>query len=346
MKIAILFLAIIAININVTNQMCRNVDINVNSSVQEKKQTFGFDVKNIRKVNFATNEAEFNKASTLIPLTQVGLLLNKKESTGEIDATHLKYLRNEKDSVWIPYSYVDTWTRNGYVLSAQMSRTSTSTEEKPMVNFEFVNENSLGNVSNDDMIAFLSKIQSNTMKRQNIKKALKESVLKAQNGYLSAKDLYEKTKKDQKELKKKISELEAQLKAVIVKITNIDSSIDKITKDVTVKRGLKSTAEDTLEQKTTSLKVETEYLVALELKLKNFKPQDLTDLKNSLNQWLIVMSFPKNKPAEFKEEYGSSADRSKKTVEKAYADCNNKAENAEKCYMACAGAADKTRRLR
>merc|ERR1711943_157269 len=81
MKIVILFLAIIAININVTNQMCRNVDIIVNSSIQEKKQTFGFGVKNIRNVKFGQNKDQFDKSATLIPLNQVGLLLNKKESS-------------------------------------------------------------------------------------------------------------------------------------------------------------------------------------------------------------------------------------------------------------------------
>merc|ERR1712100_270288 len=331
MKIVILFLAIIAININVTNQMCRNVDIIVNSSIQEKKQTFGFDVKNIRNVKFGQNKDQFDKSATLIPLNQVGLLLNKKESTGPIDETHLKYLRNEKDQAWIPYSYVAQWTRNGFVLSGQMSRTSTSVTEKPMVNLEFVNDANLGNVSNDDMNSFLTRISENTRKRQTIKKNLKNSILKAQNTYLSAKALYEQTKKDQKDLKKKIADLEAELKKVITKITQIDSEITKINKDVVVKTVLKAESEDTLETKTDELKISTSELVSLEKELANFRPQSTTELEQLRDQFLIKMSFPKNQPEFFKTEYGLNMQWGKK-VEESYDLCNNKAENAEKCF--------------
>merc|ERR1712151_1140810 len=102
--------------------------------------------------------------------------------------------------------------------SGQMSRTSTSVTEKPMVNLEFVNDANLGNVSNDDMNTFLTRISENTRKRQTIKKNLKNSILKAQNTYLSAKALYEQTKKDQKDLKKKIADLEAELKKLSRKL--------------------------------------------------------------------------------------------------------------------------------
>jgi len=338
-------LAIIAININVTNQMCRNVDIIVNSSIQEKKQTFGFDVKNIRNIHFGQNKDQFDKSATLIPLNQVGLLLNKKESTGPIDETHLKYLRNEKEQAWIPYSYVESWTRNGFVLSAQMSRTSTSTTEKPMVNFEFVNEEKLGNVSNEDMQTFLARISDNTNKRQVVKKNLKNSILKAQNGYLSAKDLYDKTKKDNKILKQKIADLEAELKKVITKITNIDSVISKLNQDVAVKRGLKSDAEGTLNTKTNALKNTTEELIELEKELANFKPESTKSLEQRRDQYLIEMSFPKNQPKAFKAEFAISQN-DQKTVEESYEICNNKAENADKCLKKTAGISFLRRRLR
>merc|ERR1712224_1011370 len=273
-----------------------------------------------RNIHFGQNKDQFDKSATLIPLNQVGLLLNKKESTGPIDETHLKYLRNEKEQAWIPYSYVESWTRNGFVLSAQMSRTSTSTTEKPMVNFEFVNDEKLGNVSNEDMQTFLARISDNTNKRQVVKKNLKNSILKAQNGYLSAKDLYDKTKKDNKILKQKIADLEAELKKVITKITNIDSVISKLNQDVAVKRGLKSDAEGTLNTKTNAL-------------------------EQRRDQYLIEMSFPKNQPKAFKAEFAISQN-DQKTVEESYEICNNKAENADKCLKKTAGISFLRRRLR
>merc|ERR1712160_98522 len=118
MKITILFLAVISISLAfvASNEMCRNAEVKVTSSIQKTAQTFTVDVKKIWS----------------------------KIAMGTI---HDKYLRNEPESVWLPYSYTGEWTRNGYVISTQLSRTSDSKTETPLVNFEFVNDVDLMSIS-------------------------------------------------------------------------------------------------------------------------------------------------------------------------------------------------------
>merc|ERR1711976_409077 len=331
MKIVILFLAIIAININVTNQMCRTVDIAVNSSIQEKKQTFGFDVKNIQNIKFGQNEEDWKKDAKLIPLTQGGLVINKTDDKPG-DETHLKYLRNEDKTIWIPYSYIDSWTRNGFELKAQMTRTSTSTTEKPMVNFEFINDANLGNVSDQDMNDFLSKISDYTKKRQTVKSNLKTSVLKAQNSYLQAKALLDKTKADNKNLKKRIEELEAQLQVVIKKISEIDSVIEKTVQDVAVKRGLKSDAQSSLETVTNNLKTETSILVKWEKEYAEWKPISTADSEEMLKWALTKMNFPTKIPDEFRQEFTIAKKSKADHVDKSYTVCDNKKEHVVDCF--------------
>ena len=138
MKIAIFILAIILINIVPTEEICRNVDINLYSTTLAKKQTFRLDVKNIRGVSFGTNEDKFKE--DLIPLQQVGFLLNRiKGSEEKLEPAHKEYIRDEKEQVWLPYSYVQSWRRTGFQLAAQMARTSTSQTNKPVVYFDFIN---------------------------------------------------------------------------------------------------------------------------------------------------------------------------------------------------------------
>merc|ERR1712032_961306 len=104
------------------------------------------------------------------PNHSIWMLKKSKESNSKfpkvnskvLDATHHQYLRNEPDSVWMPYSYTGDWSRNGYVITNQMKRTSASKTIRPLVSFEFVNDFDLMSITSDDMNKFLTNLRYNS----------------------------------------------------------------------------------------------------------------------------------------------------------------------------------------
>merc|ERR1712032_1342378 len=211
---------------------------NLYSTTLAKKQTFRLDVKNIRGVSFGTNEDKFKE--DLIPLQQVGFLLNRiKGSEEKLEPAH-KYIRDEKEQVWLPYSYVQSWRRTGFQLAAQMARTSTSQTNKPVVYFDFINDREILNVSDKDMDDFLSKIKYNTGKRIIVKTAVKDKVLIAQNTYLAADKLITTTKTNNKKREEQIKEQELLLQVSIKKITDYEIQIEQLEKKKILKLKLKN----------------------------------------------------------------------------------------------------------
>lgn len=332
MKIAILLLAIIGFSFAAASAsssgLCLELDVKVYSSTEPKSQSFNIDMRKIKTASFEERTESFGSGSH-IPLQEAGLVLEKKEKE-ELSQGHHQYLRNTGTEVWMPYAYAGDWYRNGYKISNQMTRTSTSKTVRPLVTFEFAYDPELKNISDADMNAILAALRSNSSKRQNVRKALHDTIMKNQNAYLFAKTNYDKVKKNNADLKKQIEEAEKKLKDVLYQIKFVEETITKLEKERLTVVSKKSIAEDVLTTKTQSLTIEKEHLVSLELKLKNFKPQSTTDLENALAQFLLNMSFPKNAPEEFNKEHDISDIKDK--VNKSYSLCNNKKENAEPCY--------------
>lgn len=220
MKIVILFLALISIAVVSSTEMCRSTDVKVYSSMNPVAQSFTLDVKNLRGVEFETNEAEF-KSVELIPLEQVGFVLEKKASSKVLDAIHHKYLRNEPEQVWLPYSFAGDWSRNGFVISTQMVRTATSKTDKPLVAFEFVNDFDLNSISSSDMNAFLVNLRGNAEKRKIIKQVVKNSILKAADSYSTSSEALKKMKKKTQTLNQKLHHINFFLKKPLKKLLNL-----------------------------------------------------------------------------------------------------------------------------
>merc|ERR1712151_1239376 len=182
-----------------SNQMCRQTEIKVYSSIQPVAQTFTLDVKKIKGIEFQVSESEF-KGANLVPLEQTGFVLEKTASSKVLDAVHHQYLRNEPDSVWMPYAYTGEWTRNGYVITNQMKRTSASKTVRPLVSFEFVNDFDLMSITSDDMNKFLTNLRYNSEKRKLIKQTVKNAILSAADPYTTSTDALKKLKKEEKDL--------------------------------------------------------------------------------------------------------------------------------------------------
>merc|ERR1712160_209320 len=91
MKITILFLAVISLAFVSSNQMCREMEVKVYSSMQPIAQSFKLDVMNIKGIEFKINADQFNKEE-FVPLDQVGFVLEKTENSKVLDTIHHKYL--------------------------------------------------------------------------------------------------------------------------------------------------------------------------------------------------------------------------------------------------------------
>lgn len=335
MKITILFLALISCAFVAVNAegMCRNLEVKVYSSIQPVSQTFTLDVKKIKGISFKTDESEF-KANNLIPLEQVGFVLEKTTSSKVLDSIQHKYLRNEPNSVWLPYSYAGDWTRNGYVITNQMKRTSASKTEYPLVSFEFVNDFELSSISGNDMDQVLSNLKYNTQKRKTIKTLVKDNVMKYQNEYLSNYEAHKKMKEQNKDAKAQISELTIKLQATITEINTLTTQETTYIKEESVKSASLSNVNDQLDDLIARLKILIEQLKREEKELNNLKPTDISEQQGALKAALLKVQYPQNNPKRFLEEYAISVPQKTTVVNDNYKYCKQDNNQITQCQAA------------
>merc|ERR1712170_332272 len=95
MKIVILFLAIIGFSFAAASTtaagLCLELEVDVFSSIEPKRQSFGIDMRKIKLAKFEERKESFGSQSH-IPLQEAGLVLEKKGT--ELSEGHHKYLRN------------------------------------------------------------------------------------------------------------------------------------------------------------------------------------------------------------------------------------------------------------
>jgi hypothetical protein len=282
--------------------MCRSLEVKVYSSLQPISQTFNLDVKKVRGVEFKTDENEF-RANNFIPLEQVGFVLEKTASSKVLDTIQHKYLRNEPNSVWLPYAYTGDWTRNGYVLTNQMKRTSTSKEEFPLVSFEFVNDFDLASISTDDMDKVLTNLRYNSEKRKTIKTIVKNNVMKLQNTYLANSEAYKKMKTQNQDSRAQIAEIKIKLSATITEINTLITQEKTLQHEIAVKSASLSNTNDKIDDIIAKLKVLILQLKTEEKELNNLKTTDITQLQGTLKAALLNVQYPMKAPEKFLEEY-------------------------------------------
>ena len=347
MKIIISLLAIISMTFVManTNEICRAVEVKVYSSIQPVSQTFNLDVKKIKSITFGVDENEF-KANNLIPLEQVGFVLEKSASSKIVDSIQHKYLRNEPESVWLPYSYSGDWSRNGFVITNQMKRTSSSKTEYPLVSFEFVNDVDLNNITNNDMDVILTNLRFNSGKRKTIKTIVKNKVSNTQNAYLSATNSLDAMQKKNQNAKAQIAELKTKLQLTITEITTLTTTEKTLEKEESVKSASLSSINDQIDDMITRLALLNKQLKGEEASLKATKPTDLTQLNSVLKSALLNVQFPPKSPDRFLEEYSIAQASKFKIVTDNYNFCKQDATLIQQCGMATFGSSQIKKKLR
>ena len=341
MKIAILFLTIISLTFVSTNlleslsseSMCREITVKVYSSIQPISQTFTLDVKKIRLINISDRESEFT-SKNFVPLEEVGFVLEKTETSKTLNPIQHRYLRNEPTSAWMPYSYSGDWSRNGYVISNQMKRTSTSKTETPLVSFEFVNDKDLMSVSEEDMISILNWLKMNSEKRKTIKTQIKGKINVYQNAYFETMNTIANMKKTNNDNKAEIAKLKIRINVLITEITNIEKEEDKLDIEEAQKSAIMNTNNDDIDIIISKLTVLKLQLTKEEASLNDLKPTDTTLLQQELKSALLNIKLPQFPPQKFLEEYSIGKGNNAGTVKNAYENCVPEMSKFEKCKFA------------
>ena len=337
MKIIISLLAITIISMTFvvanTEEICRQAEVKVYSSIQPVSQTFNLDIKKIKGISFKVDENEF-KANALIPIEQVGFVLEKTPASKVLDAIQHKYLRNEPESVWLPYAFTGDWSRNGFVISNQMKRTATSKTETPLVSFEFVNDIDLDNVTNADMDKFLNSLRFNSEKRKTIKTIVKNKVMNTQNAYIEADKSLKSMQTKNQNAQNQITELKAKLQIVITEINTLTQTETTLRKEESVKSAALTTVDDQINDLIGKLAVLNKQLKNEELSLNQTKPTDITSLQYTLKSSLLNVQFPPKSPERFLEEYSIASGQKFQYVQENYNNCVQKENLLQQCMMA------------
>jgi len=333
MKITILFLAVISLAFVTSNNMCRQTEIKVFSSIQPVSQSFNLDVKKIKGIEFMVSENEF-KGASLVPLEQVGFVLEKTASSKVLDATHHQYLRNEPESVWMPYSYTGDWSRNGYVITNQMKRTSASKTVRPLVSFEFVNDFDLMSVTSDDMNKFLTSLRYNSEKRKIIKQTVKNAIMRAADSFATNTEALTKMKANNKNTKEQITSYKAILQTTVTEITTLTTKITTLESTEATKSAELSKINDQIDDILAQLAVLKTQLKKEEKDLNATKPTDVSQLQSSLAQQLNAIMYPQLTPERFLEEYALAPGQGFEIVTKNYNECKPLASKVNNCFFA------------
>jgi hypothetical protein len=313
--------------------MCRQTEIKVYSSIQSVSQSFTLDVKKIKGIEFQVSESEF-KGANLIPLEQVGFVLEKTASSKVLDATHHQYLRNEPDSVWMPYSYSGDWTRNGYVITNQMKRTSASKTVRPLVSFEFVNDFDLMSVTSDDMNKFLVSLRYNSEKRKLIKTTVKNSILAAADLYTTNTEALKKMKANNVNTKAEITSYKAKLSTTVTEITTLTTKITTLETTEATKSAELSKINDQIDDIIAQLAILNAQLKTEEKDLLATRPTDISQIQSNLNVQLQAMQYPQRAPERFLEEYAIASGDRPAIVQANYKDCLPQENKIFACYGA------------
>ena len=226
-----------------------------------------------------------------------------------------------------------------------MARTSTSTTDKPIVYFEFLNDKDIQNVSDSDMDDFLSRIKSNTGKRIVVKSTIKDKVLVSQNTYLAADQVIIKTKKENKDKETEIRELEKKVQESTKKITQWEIEIKTLTETKTTQTAAREELRRKLNDLIEELRILTELLETQTTELKNFKADaSIQTSQYYVDQQSQGMFYYTTAPKEFKKEY--AINKHADHVNTAYEKCNKDPKNGMPCNSATMNSMSTYKKLR
>lgn len=296
-----------------------------------------FEETNVREIKaknkiaiFSERESEF-KSKTFIPIEEVGLVLEKTATSKNLNAKHNLYLRNEIKTAWLPYSYTGDWSRNGYVISNQMKRTSSSKTDTPLVSFEFVNDKEIMSVSDADMNNILNWLKMNSEKRQTIKSEIKGKIMSYQNAYFESLTSIKEMNKTNNDSKAEIYKLRTRITVLITIIKGLEKEEEKLDVEEAAKSAIMNTNNEDIDRIIAKISILKKQIKKEDNSLNDLKPTDTKLLEQELKSALIKIQLPQFAPEKFLEEFSISKGKNSQTVKNTYKYCVPDITKFENC---------------
>lgn len=320
--------------LNEQNEMIQVFDIKISSSMQKIPQTFLMDAKAIKLSSLKERDLKYKEKEFVEP-NELGLYLGKTPQSSKLDSVHHKYLRNEKNRAWLPYSYAGEWkgvfNPNGTsIITTQLKRTSNSKKETPLITMQFQYDKDWEIISHNELNQIVHWLNENTNKRQNTKTLLKIKIKQAAQNYTMSKKELEIAKAGKVQKGQQIQNSQNNLKKVKVDITNLEKELQKAQTEL-AKASQKVSDSEKLSQ---SLNNENENLAKQIQRQKIAKSQVRVPNANAIKMEIAtikaLIALPSQAPLAFKNEFSLS---SSDAVDKAYRSCISAEEQINDCKL-------------
>jgi len=318
---------------NEKNEMIQVFDVQITSSIQKKPETFLMDAKAIKLASLKERKLDNMKDNEFVEPNELGLFMGKTPQSDRLDPVHHKYLRNEKNRVWLPYSYAGEWkghfNPNGTsTIINQLKRTSANKKETPLITLQFQYDKDWEIISQLELNQIVHWLNENTNKRKNIKTLLKIKIKQAAFNYTMAKKQIETTNSKRVDAQTRIQTAENKIK-------NIDADINKLKQEqANAEKELANAAKavsdsEKLTQRLNNMnenlakQIQREKIAKTQIRVPN-----LNGIKMEIETIKRLINLPDKAPLKFKEEFSLSQNDA---VDKAYSACISSEEAVEEC---------------
>jgi hypothetical protein len=318
--------------LNEKNEMIQVFDVQISSSMQKKPQTFLMDAKAIKLSSLKERNLKI-KDNEFVEPNELGLLMGKTPMSDKLDDIHHKYLRNEKNRVWLPYSYAGEWKAifnpNGTsIIANQLKRTSTSKKETPLITLQFSYDKDWEIISQSELNQIVSWLNENTNKRKNTKTLLKIKIKQAAYNYTIGKKHLEEAKAGGVEKSKRIQNEELSIKKVETDMNALTKDLEKALIDIANAARLVSASEKITQGLTNinenlAKQIQREKIAKSQVKVPNSD-----GIKMEIATIRKIINLPSQTPLSFKDEFSLSLNDA---VEKAYGACISSDERVDEC---------------
>lgn len=315
-------------------EMCKTFNVKLYSSLEKTPQSFHVNVKDIKLASLKEREIKYIERQFVAP-NELGLYLEKTPNSQNINANHLKYLRNEQKKVWIPYSYCTEWkahfNSNGTsTITNQLKRTSSSKTDTPMITIEFEYEKDWEIITEPELNQIVSWLNENTIKRRNIKVLLKTFMIQSASNYTMSKKHIEEVRVNRTQTQQAIQNLNTQITQINVTITQYNVQIKQLYEQLSRANADVAYSEKLQQDITNEISLLSKQIARERIIQSQIKIPSVTSLQLESDQLRKLIALPQQAPASFLKEYTLA---STDTVAKAYQNCNGMENTVDQCEL-------------
>ena len=317
---------------NEKNEMIQVFDVHISSSMQKIPQIFLMDAKAIKLASLKERILNI-KENEFVEANELGLFLGKTPQSDKLDDIHHKYLRNEKNRVWLPYADAGEWkgsfNPNGTsIITNQLKRTSNSKKETPLFSLQFQYDKDWEIISEMELNQIVHWLNENTNKRKNTKTLLKIRIKQGAMNYTIAKKQIEDVKKNRTDKQTKIQVSKNKIRTVETDINTLKQDLEKAEKELAAAAKSVSDSEKFTQRlnnmnENIAKEIHREKVAKSQIRVPNSD-----GIKMEIATIRTLINLPTQAPLGFKDEFSLSLNDA---VDKAYGACVPSDDRLDEC---------------